>query len=142
MRRNGQNRREPFHPIILFDAKCVLCSRNAQFVLKHDKGGHFRLASMQGKAGTEICRQHGIDPANPASMLVIDYDRAREDSDAVLSIYESLGMPWRLLGFLRVVPASVRDRVYRWVARNRYKVFGKREACWVAPSEYRNRLLD
>lgn len=128
-------------PIILFDAECVLCSANAQFVLKHDKTGHFRLASMQGETGAEIYRQHGLDPKNPSSMLVVEEDRVRQDSDAVLSIYEALGLPWRLFGLVRVVPAFVRDPVYRWVAQNRYRLFGKRATCWVAPQEYRDRIL-
>ncbi|PLP55695.1 hypothetical protein CYK37_29050 [Mesorhizobium loti] len=128
-------------PIILFDAECVLCSANAQFVLKHDKAGHFRLASMQSDIGASIYRRHGINPQNPSSMLVIEGDRVRQDSDAVLRIYEGLGLPWRLLGTLRFVPAFLRDPVYRWVARNRYRLFGKRDTCWVAPSEYRDRLL-
>lgn len=128
-------------PIILFDAKCVLCSVNAQFVLRHDKAGYFRLASMQGAAGTEIYRRHGMDPKNPVSLLVVDGDRVRQDSDGVLAIYEALGMPWRLLGMLRIIPAFLRDPVYRFVARNRYRWFGKREQCWVAPPEYRHRIL-
>ncbi len=131
----------PNGPIILFDAECVLCSANAQFVLKHDKGGRFRLASMQGDVGAEIYRRHGLDPRDPVSMLVVEGDRVRQNSDAVLSIYEGLGLPWRLLSGLRIVPTFLRDSVYRWVARNRYRLFGKRETCWIAPPEYRDRLL-
>lgn len=128
-------------PIILFDAECVLCSVNAQFVLRHDKAGYFRLASMQGAVGTEIYRRHGMDPKNPVSLLVVDGERVRQDSDGVLAIYEALGMPWRLLGMLRIIPAFLRDPVYRFVARNRYRWFGKRAQCWVAPPEYRDRIL-
>jgi len=128
-------------PIILFDAECVLGSSNAQFVLKHDKIGRFRLASMQGEVGAEIYRRHGMDPQNPSSMLVVEGERVRQDSDAVLSIYQGLGFPWRLLAALRILPAFLRDPVYQWVARNRYRLFGKRDTCWVAPPEYRNRFL-
>src|ERR1700761_2057210 len=123
-------------PIILFDAECVLCSANAQFVLRHDRIGRFRLASIQGAAGAAICRDHGLDPHDPVSMIVVDGRRARRDSDAVLSIYEGLGLPWCLLGVLRIVPTFVRDPVYRWVARNRYRLFGKRQTCWIAPPQY------
>ncbi len=128
-------------PIILFDAECVLCSANAQFVLKHDKAGYFRLASMQGQIGAEIYRKHGMDPLDPSTMLVVEGDRVRQDSDAVLSIYGALGLPWRLFAILRIVPAFIRDPIYRYVARNRYRVFGKRTSCWVAPPEYRDRVL-
>lgn len=129
------------HPIILFDAECVLCSANAQFVLKHDKAQHFRLASMQGDVGAALYRAHGLDPEDPSSMIVVDGPRVRTNSDAVLSIYEALGFPWRMLGAFRVVPAVVRDPIYRWVARNRYRLFGKRSTCWVAPAQYRSRIL-
>jgi predicted DCC family thiol-disulfide oxidoreductase YuxK len=125
----------------LFDAECILCSANAQFVLRHDNAARFHLASIQGAVGAELCREHGLDPDDPTSMLVIDGPKVRRDSDAVLAIYEGLGWPWRALALLRVVPAILRDPVYRWIARNRYRLFGKRAACWVAPPEYRNRIL-
>ncbi|MND92418.1 thiol-disulfide oxidoreductase DCC family protein [Agrobacterium tumefaciens] len=132
---------DPHGPIILFDAECVLCSVNAQFVLRHDTRGYFRLASMQGAAGAEIYRRHGMDPKDPVSLLVVDGGRVRQDCDAVLSIYEALGLPWRLLAVLRIIPAFLRDPVYRCVARNRYRWFGKRAQCWVAPPQYRDRIL-
>jgi predicted DCC family thiol-disulfide oxidoreductase YuxK len=131
----------PDGPIILFDAECILCSANAQFVLRHDRAGYFRLASIQGATGAALCRAHGIDPHDPVSMLIVEGDHVRRDSDAVLSIYEALGLPWRLLSFFRLVPTALRDPAYRWVARNRYRLFGKRETCWVAPPEYRARIL-
>lgn len=128
-------------PIILFDAECVLCSANAQFVLKHDKAARFRLASIQGATGAAMCRDHGLDPDDPTSILVVDGTRVRRDSDAVLAIYEGLGWPWRVFALFRLAPAFLRDPVYRWVARNRYRLFGKRATCWIAPPEYRNRIL-
>jgi len=128
-------------PIILFDAECVLCSANAQFVLKNDAKAYFRLSSVQSEFGAACYRKYGMDPSDPVSILVIDGDRVRQDSDAVLSIYEALGLPWRLLTILRPIPAFLRDPVYRWVARNRYRMFGKRTSCWVAPSQYRDRII-
>ena len=128
-------------PIIVFDALCLLCSANAQFVLKHDKPGHFRLASMQSDVGAAIYRRHGMDPGDPVSMLLVEQDRVRQDSDAILRIYEGLGFPWSLSGILRIVPTFLRDPAYRWIARNRYRLFGKRQTCWVAPPEYRDRFL-
>jgi predicted DCC family thiol-disulfide oxidoreductase YuxK len=127
--------------VILFDAECVLCSANARFVLRHDKAARFRLASMQGDVGAAIYRRHGLDPRDPGTILVVEGDRVRRDSDAVLSIYEGLVLPWRLFGALRIVPAAVRDPIYRWMARNRYRLFGRRDTCWLAPPEYRDRLL-
>lgn len=138
---DGSGRALPDGPIVLFDAECVLCSANAQFILTHDKAERFRLASMQGDIGASLFRTHGLDPADPTSILVIDGPIVRKDSDAVLSIYEGLGYPWRLAAVLRIMPTVVRDSIYRLIARNRYRWFGKRATCWVAPERYRSRML-
>ncbi len=128
-------------PIILFDGVCVLCTANARFVLRHDRRGYFRLASVQSEAGQALCQRFGVDRDNPDTMLVIEGDRARRDSDAVLAIAEGLGWPWRALGALRAIPRDWRDAAYRRIARNRYQLFGKRDACWVPNSEDRERIL-
>lgn len=128
-------------PIILFDAECVLCSANARFVLERDCKAVFRLASMQGEIGQSLYLRHGMDPRDPTSLLVVEGDRIRRDSDAVLANYETLGLPWSLVRMFRIVPAALRDPIYRFVARHRYRVFGRRDTCWVAPKEYRDRIL-
>ncbi len=128
-------------PIILFDGVCVLCTANARFVLRHDRRGHFRLASVQSVAGRALCLRFGVDPDNPETMLVIEVDHAWRDSDAVLAIAEGLGWPWRALGVLRLVPRSLRDALYRRVARNRYRLFGRRETCWVPSPAQKERIL-
>ena len=129
------------HAIVLFDAECVLCSANARFILKHDREGRFRLASMQGEAGAALYRRHGMDPADPDTILLIEGEQVLQDSDAVIGIYTRLGWPWRLAGLAKVVPRALRNPLYLWVARNRYRLFGKRETCWVPSAEYRDRLL-
>jgi predicted DCC family thiol-disulfide oxidoreductase YuxK len=129
------------HPVIVFDAMCVLCSANARFVLRHDRHGHFRLASMQGEAGAALYRRFGIDPADPETMIVVEDDRALRNSDAVLAVWRGLGWPWRALGVLRLVPRGLRDGIYGLVARNRYRLFGRRETCWLPTPEQRERLL-
>lgn len=128
-------------PIIVFDAECVLCSANAQFILSRDKRRHFRLAAMQGATGSAIYRQHGIDPADPDTMVVAIGDTVLRDSDAIIAIYAGLGWPWRALAALQIVPRPLRDRLYRLVARNRYRLFGKRDSCWLPTADYRDRLV-
>lgn len=128
-------------PIIVFDAMCVLCSANAQFVLDNDRRGHFLLASMQGETGSAIYRKFGIDPTAPDTIVVVTGDTALRDSDAVLSIYDGLGWPWRILLALRIVPRFLRDPAYRFIARNRYRIFGKRDACWLPSPEQTRRVL-
>ncbi|NLR98414.1 DUF393 domain-containing protein [Rhizobium sp. P38BS-XIX] len=128
-------------PIIVFDAMCVLCSANAQFVLRHDRIGRFRLASMQNEVGAQLYRRCGIDPANPDSLIIVDGASVLRDSDAVLSIYAGLGWPWRALSLLLLVPRALRNPAYRWLARNRYRFFGKRETCWLPTPEQADRIL-
>ena len=129
------------HPIIVFDGFCVLCSSSAEFVLKHDRGGHFRLAAMQNEVGHALYRQFGIDPTNPETLIVVSGTSALRGSDAVLAIGAGLGWPWRATGVLRLVPRPVRDAIYRWAARNRYRVFGRRDMCWVPTREQAARIL-
>ena len=128
-------------PIIVFDAVCVLCSSHAQLVLRHDRRRHFRLASMQSEAGQALYRRFGIDPNNPETLILVDGDRVLRDSDAVLEIWKRLGGVWRSSGLFRAVPRSVRDPIYRWIARNRYRLFGKLETCWVPAPADRGRIL-
>lgn len=128
-------------PIILFDAECILCSANAQFVLTHDRKKRFRLAAMQGEVGSGLYRRFGIDPTNPDSIIVVDGDKMLRDSHAVLAIYAGLGWPWKALALFRLVPRFIRDPLYLFVARNRYRIFGRRESCWLPSPEFRDRLL-
>lgn len=129
------------NPVIVFDAQCVLCSANARFVLRHDRRGHFRLASMQSEAGAALYRQFGIDPADPETMIVVEDGRGLRDSDAVLAVWRGLGWPWRALTLAGIVPRRLRDRAYRWVARNRYRLFGRHDICWAPTPDQRDRLL-
>jgi predicted DCC family thiol-disulfide oxidoreductase YuxK len=129
------------HPIIVFDGDCVFCSANAQFVLRHDRRHHFRLAAMQGEVGSALYQRFGIDPKDPESMIVVTGDRVQRDSDGVLAIYSGLGWPWRAMAMFYLVPRSLRDLVYRWVARNRYRLFGRRETCFVPKPEHMRYVL-
>lgn len=128
-------------PIIVFDAMCVLCSANAQFVLANDKTGRFYLASMQGAVGTALFKRFGIDPDDPDTIIVVHRDKLWRNSDAVLEIYAGLGWPWRAAGIFKSVPRYIRDPVYRLVARNRYRLFGRRETCWLPSADQAKRVL-
>lgn len=128
-------------PVIVFDALCVLCSANAQFVLRHDRKRAFRLASMQSDFGQSLYRKFGIDPRNPETLIVVVGEKALRNSDAVIAIWAALDLPWRLLATVKFVPRALRDPLYRWVARNRYRMFGQRETCWLPRPEDADRLL-
>jgi predicted DCC family thiol-disulfide oxidoreductase YuxK len=127
--------------VVVFDGVCHLCSGWVRFLLKHDKARRYSFASMQGQAGQHLLRAHGIDPADPSSFLLIRDGAAQTDSGAVISVLTGLGGAWKLAGVLRVVPRAVRDPAYRWVARHRYRLLGKRAACWLPAPEDAGRFL-
>lgn len=127
--------------IIVFDSLCVLCSAFAQFILRHDSAHYFQLASMQGLLGAELYLRSGIDPANPNTIIVVNGDVTLRNSDAILAIYRQLEWPWNMLAFFSIVPRPLRDLIYLWLARNRYRIFGRRESCWKPSTEHLNRIL-
>lgn len=127
--------------IVVFDAECILCSANAQFILKHDHRQWFLLAPMQGDYGSALYRKYDIDPANPETLIVIRDGQLLRNSDAVLAIYAGLGWPWKLAALVKLLPKLLRDPVYLLIARNRYRIFGKRETCWLPRPEFKDRIL-
>ncbi|MGB3796215.1 MAG: thiol-disulfide oxidoreductase DCC family protein [Alteraurantiacibacter sp.] len=129
------------NPVIVFDGYCVLCSANARFVLRYDKRERFRLAAMQGETGAALLRQFGIDPDDPESFIIVQGDRALRDSDAVLALWSELGWPWKILAAATVIPRGWRDGAYRIIARNRYRLFGRREQCFVPDKRWADRIL-
>lgn len=126
--------RAPTQPMIVYDKKCMLCSVSMAFVIRHDHRHIFRLVPAQSQLGRAAYLDHDLDPDALATMIVVADGRARTESDAALYVLAVLGWPWRAAAAARVVPRFVRDRVYRWVARNRYRWFGTRHAC-ILPSE-------
>ncbi len=96
---------------------------------------------MQGAVGTELYRRNGIDPADPETLIVVDGDRVLRQSDAVLAIYAGLGWPWRIAAVAKIVPRPLRDAVYRTIARNRYRVFGRHDVCWRPDPAFSDRIL-
>ncbi len=96
---------------------------------------------MQGEVGTALYQRFGMDPANPDSLILVQGDELLRDSSAVLAIYAALGWPWRATSALYLVPRWLRDPVYRWIARNRYRLFGRRQTCWLPNSEHARYVL-
>lgn len=132
----------PEGPIVVFDGRCPLCSANARFILRHDRARRFRLAAMQGEAGQALFRRFGIDPADPETLILVEGQHAWRDSDAILAIWSGLGGAWRVAAALgRLVPGFLRNALYRWVARNRYRLFGRRETCRLPSDPDHERLL-
>jgi predicted DCC family thiol-disulfide oxidoreductase YuxK len=132
---------ETAHPIVLFDGVCNLCNGAVQFILRRDPAGRFRFASLQSPAGEELQTRLGIDPKALDSILLIEGERWYRESDAALRIAAGLSGPWKAAAVFRLIPRPLRDAAYRWIARNRYRWFGKQETCWLPTPELRGRFL-
>lgn len=130
-------------PLILFDGVCNLCNTSVQIIVRLDKDGRFLLASLQSDVGQALLRQHGMDTEQFDTVVMVDGDRLITHSDVTLRILDELGGGYRLVYWLlRAVPKPVRDVVYRWVARNRYRWFGRQESCMIPTPEIANRFVD
>ena len=136
------------HPIVFYDGVCGLCNRLVQFLLKHDRDGRLRFASLQSDFAAKVLQRHGFDPKDLDTLHVVEnYDqpseRVLQRSDAVLRAWRELGGIWSVLASLsRIIPRPLRDLVYRFVAQNRYRVFGKYDTCMLPDPEQRSRFLD
>lgn len=127
--------------VVLFDGVCNLCSTSVQFIIQHDPKGYFQFASLQSPAGAALLEQHHL-PANSLSSLVLVEDgKTYTHSTGALRIARRLSGAWPLLYGCIIVPAFLRNAVYNLIARNRYRWFGKKEACWLPTPALRSRFL-
>ena len=126
----------PSRPVIIFDGVCNMCDFAAQFILDHDRKKELRLTASQSPAGSSLLARFGVPATGPDTMYLIESGRLYDRSTAALRIARRMGFPWWLAYGFIIVPRFVRDAVYRFVAKNRYRWFGKRDACRLpAPGE-------
>ncbi|HYJ78724.1 MAG TPA: thiol-disulfide oxidoreductase DCC family protein [Longimicrobiaceae bacterium] len=128
-------------PIVLYDGVCGLCNRLVQFVLRHDRHGRFRFAALQSEAGQALLREHGLPTDALDTFVLIEGGRAYRKSEAGLRVVRRLDAPWPVFWPLIVVPRPVGDLFYDLVVRNRYRMFGKLDACPIPSPEVRSRFL-
>lgn len=128
--------------IVVFDAECLLCNGWVQFLLRHDRRGEIRFASIQGVNGRRLLDQAGLQTEGLDTLLVIDGDRSWRYSAAIFQVLDQLGWPWRLAWVAWLVPSVFRDAAYRLIARNRYRIFGRAETCILPPADFATRFLD
>jgi predicted DCC family thiol-disulfide oxidoreductase YuxK len=128
-------------PIIIFDGYCAMCSGSARFVLRHDRHGAFRLMAAQSDLGRALYVHYGLDPSDFETMILLEAGKPSFKSQASLRIAQRLDFPWNLLVLFRIVPRALRDRGYDVLARNRLRIFGRRERCYVADPRYADRFL-
>ena len=131
----------PDDDVILYDGVCVFCSRWIRFIATRDKARRFRFTAIQSPYGARLAQAFGIDPQDPDTNAVIHGGVATFKSDAALTVLSSLpGWGWPRA--LRLFPKPLRDAVYNLVARNRYRIFGKYEECFVPDAVMRARVLE
>lgn len=133
---------ERSHPILLFDGVCNLCAASVQFIIKRDSKGIFRFASLQSKSAQRLLGEFNLPRDDFDTMVFIEGDQVFTRSTAALHITRRLNKPWPLLYGLIVIPQWIRDRIYRWVVKNRYRWFGKKETCMIPTPDLRGRFLE
>jgi predicted DCC family thiol-disulfide oxidoreductase YuxK len=131
----------PDDDVILYDGVCVFCSRWIRFVATRDDKRRFRFTAIQSGYGTRLAQAFGIDPEDPDTNAVIHGGSAYFKSDAALTVLSHLP-GWRWVRVLRSVPKPLRDAIYDLVARNRYRIFGKYENCFVPDARFRERVME
>lgn len=126
--------------IVLFDGECNFCDASVQFIIKRDPKGFFQFAALQSDVGKMLKQQYAV-PDTLDSILVIDQHTVYNSSNAALHITKHLNGLWTVLYVLKVIPKTIRDVVYRFIAKNRYAWFGKKDSCMIPSPEIRNRFL-
>jgi predicted DCC family thiol-disulfide oxidoreductase YuxK len=131
----------PDDDVILYDGVCIFCSRWIRFIVTQDKAKRFRITQIQSAYGARMARALGIDADDPDTNAVVHGGVAYFKSDGALTVLSSLP-GWRWTRVFFVVPKQLRDAVYNLVAKNRYRIFGKYDACFVPDADMRARVLE
>lgn len=129
--------------IILFDGVCNLCNSSVDFIIRHDPKGVFKFAALQTLIGQDLITKFKIaqDAFTPDSIVLIDGDKWFDKSTAALKIARELSGVWSLLSIFLLLPRFLRDQFYGLVARNRYRIFGKRDTCRIPEPAITQRFL-
>ena len=128
-------------PVILFDGICNFCNAGINFIIKQDKKKRFRFAALQSEAGQRLLQQYGLPKAGFESFVLIENGKVYQRSTAGLRVYGKLPWYWKWTQFAWIAPRFFRDGVYDFIARNRYKWFGKKAACMIPSPDVRSRFL-
>ena len=128
--------------IILFDGVCNLCNGAINFIIKQDSKAVFKFASLQSETGMRLLEKHKIDPQKTDSIILVEEDKVSVKSTAALRISRFLDKGYPLLYGFMIIPGFIRNYVYDFIARNRYKWFGKKESCMIPTPELKSRFLE
>lgn len=129
--------------LILFDGVCNLCNSSVQYVIKHDKKDIFMFAALQSNVGQDLIKRFNIDSEKTDSILLYTSENSIvSKSTAALKIGLHLGFPQSLMGIFFIIPPFIRNWVYDYIAKNRYKWYGKKEACMIPTPELKSKFLE
>lgn len=129
------------HAVLVFDGVCNLCNGLVKFIIKRDPGAYFKFASLQSGAGADLLKRCRLSAEDADTVVLFEDDKCYTRSAAALRVFRRLNRLWPLLYGFIVVPPFLRDAVYRFIARNRYRWFGKRALCLVPSPGDRERFL-
>lgn len=129
-------------PIVLFDGECSLCSSSVKFLIEHNKSCNLNFTSLQSDAGLRILKNAGKSFQQSDTLLFLEDNNLYSYSTAALKITAHLAYPWRMLGIFIIIPASLRDSIYRIIAKNRYKWFGRKSYCMTDGDGIQSRFLN
>lgn len=128
--------------VLLIDGQCFLCHGVTKFVLKRDPHARFRFATLQSPYGQSMLAREGFDPEQRDTFFMLDGDRVFTKSDAALRVLKRLGGGWRLCYGAIIVPRFIRDAVYQFIARNRYRWFGQSDQCMIPEAGWKERWVE
>ena len=126
---------------MLFDGVCRFCSTSVRMAMDLDSKAVLKFTPLQSPYGQALAAQYGLDPINPDSFVFFDKGRPRQRSDGALALVTRLRLPWSALVVLRLLKPAWRDSMYDWLARNRYRYFGKYDQCMVPTPELAGRFI-
>ncbi len=132
---------EKNHDIVLFDGVCNLCNGAILFLIKRDKNDRFRFAPLESEVGKKLLLKHQIDPSKIDSIVLVSDNTAFTKATSALNISRHLSGLWPLLYSLIIIPNFITDAVYDFIARNRYRWFGKKESCMIPTPELQSKFL-
>ena len=133
--------KEESHAIILFDGVCNFCNDRINFIIRHDKKDYFRFAALQSDIGKKILADHHILQPDPDTFILIENQKIYNRSSAALRIAKNLDGAWPVMYGFIIIPPFIRDIVYKIIAKNRYKWWGKKESCMIPTIEVKAKFL-
>ncbi|RQO70747.1 thiol-disulfide oxidoreductase [Pedobacter sp. KBW06] len=129
------------HAVIFFDGVCNLCNHSVQFIIKRDHKDYFRFAALQSDIATQKLSDFEFNAENLKTIILLENGQVYFRSTAALRIARQLGGGWPILFGLIIIPAVIRDFVYKLIANNRYRIWGKTESCMVPSPELKSKFL-